>query len=116
VDPGPFAAKRAIVEARRGLERGDVIGLFAEGSISRTGEILPFQRGLEAITRDLEVPIAPVHLSGLWESVFSYRGGKFFWKRPPHLRQPVTVSFGAPLMRPSSAEDVRLAVQQLGAP
>jgi acyl-[acyl-carrier-protein]-phospholipid O-acyltransferase / long-chain-fatty-acid--[acyl-carrier-protein] ligase len=111
---GPHSAARGIERARRELERGHILCVFAEGSISRTGELLPFKRGVEAIARNLEVPVIPVHLDGLWESVFSYEGGRFFWKRPRLLRHPVVISFGAPMPASSPAHEVRRAVEQLG--
>ena len=110
-----YGAAQAIKRARAELERGCVLCVFAEGSISRTGDLLPFKRGLEAIVRGLEVPIVPVHLDGLWESVFSFEGGRFLWKRPRRWRHPVAVSFGAPMPASSTASQVRQAVQELGA-
>ena len=110
----PRSAAQAIERARGELERGHILCIFAEGSISRTGNLLPFKRGLEAIVRGLDVPIIPVHLGGLWESVFSFEGGRFFWKRPRYLRHPVVISFGAPMPASSTASEVRQAVEQLG--
>ena len=110
----PYSAARAIKRARGELERGHVLCIFAEGSISRTGDLLPFKRGLEAIVRGLDAPIIPVHLGGLWESVFSFEGGRFFWKRPRCLRHPVVISFGPPMPASSTAQQVRQAVRQLG--
>jgi len=112
---GHHSASQAIERARGALEAGDVLCIFAEGSISRTGELLPFKRGLEAIVRGVDVPIIPVHLGGLWESVFSFEGGRFWWKRLRRLRHPVVVSFGAPLLASSTATEARQAVAQLGA-
>jgi acyl-[acyl-carrier-protein]-phospholipid O-acyltransferase/long-chain-fatty-acid--[acyl-carrier-protein] ligase len=111
----PHDVARAIERARGELEMGQILCVFAEGSISRTGDLLPFKRGLESIVRGLEVPIVPVHLDGLWESVFSFEGGRFLWKRPRRLRHPVVISFGAPLPASSTANKVRQAVQELGA-
>ena len=111
----PHGAKRAIEQARGELERGHVLCIFAEGAISRNGNLLPFKRGLEAIVRDRPAPIIPVHLSGLWDSVFSFEGGRVFWKRPRHLRHPVVISFGPPMPASSLAHEVREAVEQLGA-
>lgn len=111
---GHRSAKQAIVRARGELEDGQIVCVFAEGSISRTGELLPFKRGVEAIGEGLDVPVIPVHLSGLWESIFSYDGGRFFGKRPRNLRHPVVVSFGGPMSASSKASEVREAVKQLG--
>ncbi len=54
----------------------------------------PFKRGMEKIVEGLDVPIAPIHLGGLWGSIFSFEGGGFFWKWPRRVRYPVTISFG----------------------
>ena len=112
VAPGK-ATRPAIERARAELEAGHVVCIFAEGAISRTGVTLPFRRGLELIAGDLDVPVIPVHLDQVWGSIFSFKGGKFFWKRPDRFPRPVTVSFGRPLMRPS-AWQVRRAVLELG--
>jgi acyl-[acyl-carrier-protein]-phospholipid O-acyltransferase/long-chain-fatty-acid--[acyl-carrier-protein] ligase len=109
----PHSAAQAIRRARAELARRHVVCIFAEGSISRTGDLLPFQRGLEAIVRGLDVPVIPVHLAGLWESIYSFRGGRFFWKMPSTLRQPVVISFGAPMPPTSTAYAVEQAVGQL---
>jgi acyl-[acyl-carrier-protein]-phospholipid O-acyltransferase/long-chain-fatty-acid--[acyl-carrier-protein] ligase len=106
---------RAIQAARAELMRGRVVCVFAEGSISRTGILLPFKRGVEAIVKGLDVAVLPVHLGGLWESVFSFEGGRFFWKRPMYLRHPVVVSFGPPMHRSATAAEIREAVLRLAA-
>jgi len=109
------SAAQAIERARRELEAGHVLCIFAEGSISRTGELLPFKRGLEAIARGVDAPIIPVHLSGLLESVFGFKRGRFFWMRLRRLRHPVVISFGPPMPASSTAAEARQAVAQLGA-
>ena len=110
----PHSAGQAIKRARAELARGQLLCVFAEGSISRTGNLLPFQRGLEAVVRGLDVPVIPVHLAGLWDSVYSFQGGRFFWKRPRTLRQPVVISFGAPMPPSATAHEVEQAVGRLG--
>jgi acyl-[acyl-carrier-protein]-phospholipid O-acyltransferase/long-chain-fatty-acid--[acyl-carrier-protein] ligase len=67
----------SIAMARKELEDGHVVCIFAEGAISRTGNMLPFKRGFERIVGGLDVPIIPVHLDQLWGSIFSYEKGKF---------------------------------------
>ncbi len=61
------------------------------------------------------MPVIPVHLDRLWGSIFSFEGGRFFWKWPKRIPYPVTVSFGAPLPSTVSAHDVRQAIQELSA-
>ncbi|HVN04703.1 MAG TPA: acyl-[ACP]--phospholipid O-acyltransferase [Bryobacteraceae bacterium] len=115
---GGRAAVQAVRAARRELAAGHVVCIFAEGAVSRTGNILPFKRGLETIMDGAEsgpVPIIPVHLDRLWGSIFSFERGRFFWKWPKRVPYPVTVSFGAPMPANSSAQAVRQAIQELGA-
>ena len=111
---GPRAMTAAIQSARRELEAGHVVCIFAEGSVTRTGNLLPFKRGMEKILEGLDVPAIPVHLDRVWGSIFSFVGGQFFGKRPRHWPYPVTVSFGVPLPLPATAWAARQAVQELG--
>jgi acyl-[acyl-carrier-protein]-phospholipid O-acyltransferase/long-chain-fatty-acid--[acyl-carrier-protein] ligase len=110
----PRQVAEAIARARRELRRGRVVGLFAEGAVSRTGNLLPFRRGLERIVEGLDVPVVPVHLGRVWGSVFSFERGRFFWKRPRRIPYPVTVAIGRSLPPTARAEEVRAAVQELG--
>lgn len=115
--PVGTGGRRDVVEsirsARKELEAGHVVCIFAEGAISRTGNMLPFKRGLEKIVDGLDVPVIPVHLDRLWGSIFSFEKGRFFWKWPKRVPYPVTVSFGAPLLSCVGAQEVRQAIQEL---
>ena len=108
-------AVAAIDAARAELQNGHVVCIFAEGAISRTGNLLPFKRGLERIVGGLDVPIIPVYLDRVWGSIFSFKGGRFIWKLPARLPYPVTVAFGAPLPPTTPAADVRIALMTIGA-
>ncbi len=97
------------------LRNSEVVCIFAEGQITRTGQMLPFRRGLERIVKDVAVPIIPVNLDGVWGSIFSFARGRFLWKVPHHIPYDVTVSFGKPMPPTSTAIEVRAAVQELQA-
>lgn len=112
---GPRDMVAAITQAREELKRGRMVCIFAEGSITRTGHLHPFKRGLEKIVHGTEAPVIPMHLDGLWGSPFSFAGGRFFARMPKRLFQPVTVTFGEPIRTASSAKDVFQAVAELGA-
>ncbi len=101
--------------ASEALRNDEIVCIFAEGQITRTGQMLPFRRGLERIMKDVEVPIVPVNLDGVWGSIFSFERGRFLWKMPRQIPYRVTVSFGKPLPAHSSAIAVRTAVQELQA-
>jgi acyl-[acyl-carrier-protein]-phospholipid O-acyltransferase/long-chain-fatty-acid--[acyl-carrier-protein] ligase len=104
---------KSLAAAREELKAGHMVCIFAEGAITRTGNLLPFKKGFERIAEGLDVPIIPVHLDRVWGSIFSFKGLKFFWKLPTHFPYPVTVSFGEPMVG-AKAHEVRQAVMELG--
>jgi acyl-[acyl-carrier-protein]-phospholipid O-acyltransferase/long-chain-fatty-acid--[acyl-carrier-protein] ligase len=106
---------RSLRSASEALRENEIVCIFAEGQITRTGQLLPFRRGLERIMKGVDVPIIPVNLDGVWGSIFSFERGRFLWKMPRRIPYPVTVSFGRPMPAASSAIDVRRAVQELQA-
>ncbi|MDE3166706.1 MAG: MFS transporter, partial [Acidobacteriota bacterium] len=112
---GPRDMVASIRAARREILAGHVVCIFAKGSISRTGNLQPFRRGLEKMVEGTGAPIVPVHLDRLWGSIFSFEGGRVFWKWPKHLPYPVTVTFGEPLPADTPAHAVRQAIQELAA-
>ncbi|WP_437225438.1 acyl-[ACP]--phospholipid O-acyltransferase [Planctomicrobium sp. SH661] len=114
-EDGPIAVVKSINTAREALKNGEVVCIFAEGGLTRTGQIQPFQRGLLKIIRGIDVPVIPTYLHGLWGSIFSWRGGKVFWKWPRKWPLPVDVHFGDPLHNPQDVAVVRQAVEHLGA-
>lgn len=105
---------QSIEQAQDELRQGNIVCVFAEGMISRTGNILPFKRGFERIIEGLDIPVIPVHLDRLWGSIFSFSEGRFFWKWPRRIPYPVTVSFGKPMPKNVNTQGVRQAVMELG--
>jgi acyl-[acyl-carrier-protein]-phospholipid O-acyltransferase/long-chain-fatty-acid--[acyl-carrier-protein] ligase len=104
---------RSLREASDAIKKGGVVCIFAEGQITRIGQLLPFRRGMERIMKGVEAPIIPVHLDGVWGSIFSFERGRFIWKSPRQIPYPVTVSFGKPMPAGATAFEVRQAVQEL---
>ncbi len=113
-DP-PREILRSLMTARKALEEGHLVCIFAEGQVSRTGNLLEFKRGFEVIVKGLDVPVIPVLLDRVWGSIFSFEGGKSIWKWPRQIPYPVTITFGEPLRPPVTPEGVRQKVQDLSA-
>ncbi len=96
----PITARRAKDAMRLAAEKireGEIVCLFPEGQLSRSGTLLRLRRGYEVIARQAEGPVVPVWLDQLWGSIFSYQGRRFFTKWPQHFPYPATVEFGQPL-------------------
>jgi acyl-[acyl-carrier-protein]-phospholipid O-acyltransferase / long-chain-fatty-acid--[acyl-carrier-protein] ligase len=112
---GPRAMIRSLRGAADLVREGELVCIFAEGSITRTGNLLRFQRGFTRIMKGLDAPIIPVNIDRMWGSIFSFEGGRAFWKLPHPGRSEVLVSFGEAMPATSSEAEVRQAVSELGA-
>src|SRR5690606_9331686 len=115
VPQNPKGAGQAVEAARAALKAGELVCLFAEGRITRSGQLQSFSRGVLSIVRGTQAPIIPVYLDELWGSMFSYRGGKLKGIWPSQWPHRVSIWFGQPLVEPRSVAQVREAVQVLGA-
>lgn len=111
----PKSIGRALRTAREGIARGDVIGLFPEGTISRTGQIQAFRPGVSRLVKGTDTPIIPMCLDGMWGSLFSFSKGRFFYKWPSLPRRELRLYIGAPLPADASLHQLRSAVQFLSA-
>ena len=109
----PREMLQALRTASEAIQNGEVVCIFAEGQITRIGQMLPFRRGFERIMKDVEAPIIPVALDGVWGSIFSFEKGRFVWKLPRRIPYRVTVNFGKPLPHTATPFEVRQRVQEL---
>jgi acyl-[acyl-carrier-protein]-phospholipid O-acyltransferase/long-chain-fatty-acid--[acyl-carrier-protein] ligase len=112
---GPKSIVQALRRASDTLNRGSLVCIFAEGSLTRTGFLLPFHRAFEHILRRSPVPIVPVCLDQVWGSIFRCHHSQAFWKRPRPIPYPVRAAYGLPLTSDMKAAEVRLAIQKLSA-
>lgn len=111
----PKETLRSLKAAREAIENGDIVCIFAEGGITRVGRLLGFQKGLEKIVKGLDAPIIPAYIDKMWGSIFSFKDGKFFWKKPRQIPHPASITYGKPLPATTPTHLVRDAVQELGA-
>jgi acyl-[acyl-carrier-protein]-phospholipid O-acyltransferase/long-chain-fatty-acid--[acyl-carrier-protein] ligase len=47
---------RSLRTASEALRNDEIVCIFAEGQITRTGQLLPFRRGLERIMKNVDKP------------------------------------------------------------
>ena len=111
---GPKSIIRSLQTAREAIKEGALVCIFAEGQLTRLGQMLPFQRGMMKIIDGSGAPVIPVYLDGLWGSIFSFFQGKYFWKWPQKWPYPIGISFGKPLHDPKTVHEVQHAVAALG--
>jgi len=94
-DPTRYA--RAFTEMRAALDEGDLLCLFPEGGITRSGEIEPFRPGLLRVLETHPVPVVPMALSGLWGSRFSRAAGRGRLGCSRRSSAALELEIGAPL-------------------
>lgn len=111
-DP-PKKIVESLREARRCLDEGYLVCIFAEGALTRTGLMRGFKPGFERIVRGSRHPIIPVYIGGTWGSIFSHYYGRQQLRMPSQFPYPVTVIFGAPRPADTPAPAVRQAVMEL---
>jgi len=89
--------REAMRTASAALAQGDVVCLFPEGQLTRTGTLQELKRGFEIIARQAGAPIVPVWLDGVWGSIFSFERNRYFRKRPHRIPFDLSISFGEPI-------------------
>ncbi|MEZ5093431.1 lysophospholipid acyltransferase family protein [Nocardioides sp.] len=85
------AAAGALYEAEERLRGGEAVGVFAEGTISRSFEVKPLARGAAAMAQATGAPLIPVvHFGG--HRVLTVDGRRYL-----RFRTPVTIRVGPPV-------------------
>lgn len=105
---GGDASQRALNTAKRVIERGDLFGIYPEGTRSRTGRLHKGHTGMARLALETGAPIVPVGIIGTREI------------QPPEVSmpkpfKPITIRFGTPVdpTRYHARSDDRLVLRQL---
>jgi acyl-[acyl-carrier-protein]-phospholipid O-acyltransferase/long-chain-fatty-acid--[acyl-carrier-protein] ligase len=110
----PKMVVAAFRQAREALNQGELVCIFAEGGLTRSGQVQAFRPGMMKILDGTTAPVVPVYLQGLWGSIFSFEGDKFFWKWPKRIPYPLSIHFGPAVTEPDDIHKIRQAVLDLG--
>jgi 1-acyl-sn-glycerol-3-phosphate acyltransferase len=106
----PVMLKKAYDSIRRELADGQLVGIFPEGKLTSDGEMNEFRGGIRKILQDTPVPVIPMALSGLWESVFARNRAKL--RHLTKLFPRIRLAIGDP-MAPAAASPQALRASVL---
>lgn len=108
-------SRSALALVAEALNKGEVVCLFPEGVISRTGHLAEFRRGYERACEDAndDVVILPFYLRGLWGSQFSRSSARLKSGSSPLIRRDLIVAFGKPLPKTTTADVLKRRVLDL---
>ena len=108
----PREALKTLKGAKEDIVRGRLVCIFPEGAVTRNGNMIAFQRGVERLMAP-EAPVIPVYIDGMWGHPLSMKGGALFKSWRHIFRPKVTVYYGEPIHGPVSASDLRLRIMEL---
>ena len=108
-------SRGALAEINKALKEGEVVCLFPEGAIGRTGQLGEFRSGYErAIEGADEAVIVPFYLRGLWGSRLSRSySEKLRSNTLKGLKRNVIVAFGEALAPITNAQTLKQKVFEL---
>lgn len=90
----PETYDKAFETIARELDDGQIVCIFPEGMLTKTGHINEFKNGIEKILEKNPVPVVPTALSGLWGSFFSHKGGPALTRFPKRFFSKIEFRVG----------------------
>ena len=105
-------ALRTLRSAREEIAKGHIVCIFPEGAVTRTGNLISFQRGCERLMSP-DASIIPVYIDGIWGHPLSTKGGAVFKSWTRAWRPRVTVVYGEPVKGEVSAAELRMRVMEM---
>ena len=107
-------SKESLEKINELLRAGEVVCLFPEGAISRTGSLGLFHAGYERVVEGVEGAIVPFYLHGLWGSRLSRAGSEKLRKNTSRgLRREVIITLGKTLPMDTKADVLKQKIFEL---
>jgi 1-acyl-sn-glycerol-3-phosphate acyltransferase len=67
----PWLMEKAYIDIAQALHEGELVCIFPEGQLTRTGDINDFKGGIAKIIDRTKVPVIPMALRGLWTQLLT---------------------------------------------
>lgn len=93
------------------VDRGYSVLVFPEGHHSVDGKLLPFRAGVGLLVSNLEVPVVPMRIDGLFE--LKKAGKKFAWPGQIRVRMGSPIRFAANIRPQEIAQNLQKKVEGL---
>ncbi|GAB5466887.1 MAG: hypothetical protein Kapaf2KO_23230 [Candidatus Kapaibacteriales bacterium] len=106
------SSKRAIIEVKRALDKGEAVAIFPEGQLTRNGQIGTFKKGFELIARLSDCRIVPFYIHGLWGSFFSHCNSFFRITSKRSFKRTVSIGFHKPLPKSTNTSTILKYVRE----
>ncbi|WP_299013985.1 MFS transporter [uncultured Photobacterium sp.] len=87
----PKIYKQAFDKISEELAAGEIVCIFPEGKLTKTGELNEFKKGIEKIISRNPVPVVPLGLKGVWGSFFSHCKGRAFTTLPTRFWSKIEI-------------------------
>ncbi len=110
---GPKKLVASLKNARKALDEGYLVCIFAEGGLTLSGLMKPFKPGFERIIKGSDHPIIPIYISGAWGSQSSWKYGIPKLNPLGEFRYPVSVHFGKAMPATTTVPEVQEAVREV---
>lgn len=115
--PQKSGFRRSFRYAGQAVDQGFHILIFPEGRRSEEGHMHPFRSGIGVLAKEIQVPVVPVYLAGLYEQKQKGKAHWFnrFWAAPGsvQIRFGPPVTFSADAHPEQMTQELEQAVCQL---
>ena len=110
----PVVYERAFQIVAAELSAGNLVCIFPEGRLTADGEIREFRPGILRILEATPVPVIPMALTGLWDSIFSRKYPKLWQRWPRRFWAKIGLNIGEPVApQDATLESLRTRVVEL---
>lgn len=112
-DDSPKQLIKALKQARKCLDEGYLVGIFAEGALTRTGHMLPIKPGFERVVKGTNYPIIPICIEGAYGTYASHAHGEPKLLHRRDYGKEITVLAGEAMDNTASADEIARRLEEL---